>query len=207
MSRFQKDDAYFRRAKREGFAARSIYKLEEIDRKHRLFRKGLRVLDLGCAPGSWLQYIARRIGPEGVAVGVDLSEVKISLPPWVTVFQDDMYHMDLETIRAVVTRFDLVVSDAAPSTTGVAWADHARSVELARRSFELARELLRPGGTWVAKVFQGEDLPAFRTDASRAFKKLAQTKPKSSRDRSVEIFLVGLGLKGGKDRPERSSEE
>lgn len=201
MSRFQKDDAYFRRAKREGFAARSIYKLEEIDRKHRLFRKGLRVLDLGCAPGSWLQYIARRVGPEGVAVGVDLSEVKISLPEWVTVFQGDMYHMDLDEIRAVVPRFDLVVSDAAPSTTGVVWADHARSVELARRSWELARELLRPGGTWVAKVFQGEDLPSFRTEVSGAFRKLSQTKPKSSRDRSVEIFLVGVGLKGEDNRP------
>lgn len=200
MNRFQKDDTYFRRARREGFAARSVYKLQEIDRKHRLFRKGMRVLDLGCAPGSWLQYIARRIGPDGLAVGVDLSEVKIDLPAWVTVLQDDIFHIDLERLRAAAPRFDAVVSDAAPGTTGVAWADHARSVELVRRSFEIAGELLSPGGSWVAKVFQGEDLPALRTEVSASFHKLNQAKPKSSRSGSVEIFLIGHGWKGEEER-------
>ncbi len=196
MSRFNKEDPWFRRAKREGFAARSVYKLREIDRKHRLFRPGQSVLDLGCAPGSWLQYAARRVGPSGVVAGVDLSDVKIDLPGWVTVIRADLYDLDLERLRAVANRFDRVISDAAPATTGVAWADHARSVELARRSFEIARLLLRPGGTWVAKVFQGEDYPPFRAEVLPAFRKLVESKPKSSRKRSVEIFLVGIGLIG-----------
>ena len=196
MSRFNKEDPWFHRAKREGFAARSVYKLRESDKRHHLFRPGQKVLDLGCAPGSWLQYVARRVGPHGAVAGVDLSEVKITLPEWVTVIRADMYHLDLEQLRGVARRFDHVISDAAPATTGVAWADHARSVELARRSFTIAGELLRPGGAWVAKVFQGEDYPPFRTEVRSAFRKLAESKPKSSRQRSVEIFLVGIGLIG-----------
>jgi len=167
MSRFNKEDPWFHRAKREGFAARSVYKLREIDKRHHLFRPGQKVLDLGCAPGSWLQYVARRVGPHGAVAGGDLSEVKITLPEWVTVIRADMYHLDLEQLRGV-----------------------------ARRSFEIAGELLRPGGAWVAKVFQGEDYPPFRTEVRSAFRKLAESKPKSSRQRSVEIFLVGLGLIG-----------
>jgi len=92
--------------------------------------------------------------------------------------------------------FDLLLSDAAPKTTGVVFADHARSVELARRTLEIARAVVREGGAWLCKVFQGEDLPAFRAEARRSFRKLIEEKPKSSRDRSVEIFLLGLGRIG-----------
>jgi 23S rRNA (uridine2552-2'-O)-methyltransferase len=194
MNRFDPKDHYFRRAKREGYAARSLYKLEEIDRKHRILRPGDRVVDLGCAPGSWLQYAAGKVGPKGLVVGVDLAEVNASLPPFVHVLRADILALAPETLLAFAPRFDALLSDAAPATTGVPFADHARSIELARRTLELARAVLRPGGVWLCKVFQGEELDSLRADARSSFRSLVEAKPKSSRDRSVEMFLFGRGL-------------
>ncbi|MFH1680188.1 MAG: RlmE family RNA methyltransferase [Candidatus Eisenbacteria bacterium] len=195
---------FFRRAKREGYAARSLYKLEEIDRKHRLIRPGDRVVDLGCAPGSWLQYVSRRVGPEGLVVGVDIEEVRIALPPFVRVLRADLLALEPEELLAFAPRYDLLLSDAAPKTTGVPFADHARSVELARKTLELARAVVRPGGGWLCKVFQGEELESFRREARLCFDRLLESKPKSSRDRSNEVFLLGLGLAGG---PEKAGPE
>ncbi len=186
---------FFRQAKKDGFAARSVYKLEEINQRDRLIRKGSIILDLGCAPGSWLQYAAKQVGPNGRIVGVDPTPVTVSLPSHVHVIQGDMYALHPDEIRKwAPDGFHLVMSDAAPKTTGIPFADHARSVELARRSLELAIALLRPGGSWLAKVFQGEDLPPLRDEARKRFRKFMERKPKSSRDRSVEVFLVGIGF-------------
>ncbi len=201
MSRFNKNDSYFRKAKREGFAARSIYKLEEIDARLGILRKGNAVLDLGCAPGSWLQYAARKVGPDGVVVGVDLTAVKIKLPPHAHTLQQDMYELDLDALREYAPRFDVILSDAAPNTTGIPFADQARSIELVRHSLHICSQLLKRNGRWVAKVFQGEDLPALQSDARARFSAVKMQKPKSSRDHSVEVFLVGTGY-----RPEGDSE-
>jgi 23S rRNA (uridine2552-2'-O)-methyltransferase len=153
------------------------------------------VVDLGCAPGSWLQYIAGKVGPSGIVVGVDLTQVRIRPSPFVQLLREDILALAPETLLTWAPAFDLVLSDAAPQTTGVPFADHARSVELARRTLLLARAVLRPGGSWLCKVFQGEEYEAFRAEARVSFGKLHELKPKSSRDRSVEVFLLGTGLR------------
>lgn len=183
-------DHYFHKAKREGFAARSAYKLEEIDRKQRLFRSGLRVLDLGCAPGSWLQYAAGRVGPKGCVVGVDVQPVSIALPERVRVVAGDVFDLPLAGLAPDGQRFDLVLSDMAPKTTGVPSADADRSAELALRALAVADAVLKPGGDLLVKVFQGARLVEVRKAFAARFKRVSLEKPPASRSESVEIFLL-----------------
>jgi 23S rRNA (uridine2552-2'-O)-methyltransferase len=189
-------DHYATRARREGFAARSAYKLEEIDRRRRLLRPGQRVLDLGCAPGSWLQYAARRVGPSGQVLGVDLEPVGLALPPQVRVITADVLALSGEELLGEGPPFDLVLSDMAPRTSGIKGADAARSAGLARRALALAASLLRPGGALLVKVFQGAELPALRKEFAAAFERVSLEKPKASRAESVEVFLLGQGRRG-----------
>lgn len=191
-----RQDHYFHKAKREGFAARSIYKLEEIDRKHRILRKGQRVLDLGCAPGSWLQYAAGVIGPTGRLFGIDLKPVQVGLPPHVTVMQGDAFHTPVETMLGEGQRFDVVLSDMAPSTIGNPFTDHVRSVELCERVLAVADASLKVGGTVVCKSFEGEDTPKLAAAFRIRFSELKRLKPKGTRTESVELFFIGLGFKG-----------
>jgi len=198
-------DAYFRQAKQAGYAARSVYKLEEIDRKQRLLRPGQRVLDLGCAPGSWLQYAAARVGPKGRVVGVDLQPVEVDLPEWVRTVEADIFLEPPGALLAaggllgfdlpVLGGFDVVLSDMAPKTTGIPSADAARSAELALRALALAREVLRPGGDALVKIFQGARLPEVRQAFAAVFERVSLEKPLASRSESVEIFLLGRGLR------------
>ena len=196
-------DSYFHQAKRDGYAARSAYKLEEIDRKRRLLRSGMRVLDLGCAPGSWLQYAARRVGEEGRVVGVDLREVTASLPPAVTVLQADVFDLDPAQLAGSVEgeeregeRFDVILSDMAPATSGIKQADAARSAQLAEQALHLAERCLLTGGALLVKIFQGAELQGVRERFRREFEQVTLEKPKSSRSESVEVFLLGQGRRG-----------
>jgi 23S rRNA (uridine2552-2'-O)-methyltransferase len=187
-------DHYFREAKREGFAARSIYKLAEIDRRRGLLKPGQRVLDLGSAPGSWLQYAAERVGPRGRVVGVDLQPIRQVLPPNVTPIEGDAFELPPERLMGGGDRpFQLVLSDLAPNTTGIPSADAARSARLVERALELAQALLEPGGALLAKAFQGAELPALRAAFGQSFETVTLEKPKASRSESVEIFLLGRG--------------
>ncbi len=188
-------DHYFRRARQEGFAARSVYKLEEIDRRRRLLRKGQRVLDLGAAPGSWLQYAAGRVGPKGRVVGVDLQPLQVKLPPQARALRGDAFELAAAELLAGGPAFDVLLSDMAPKTTGVPAADAARSAELVLRALALAHEVLRPGGALLAKVFQGGRLPELRQGFRSAFEQVTLEKPKASRAESVEVFLLGQGLR------------
>ncbi|MEE8396326.1 MAG: RlmE family RNA methyltransferase [bacterium] len=186
-------DHYFHKARREGHASRSIYKLEEIDRRHRLLRRGQRVLDLGAAPGSWLAYAAGRVGPSGSAVGLDLQQIREKFPPNVTLLQGDVFASEPATLLAGGRPFDVVLSDMAPPTSGIKAADAARSAELALRALELAGPLLAPGGALLAKVFQGARMAELRAAFAETFSKVTLEKPKASRAESVEIFLLGMG--------------
>jgi 23S rRNA (uridine2552-2'-O)-methyltransferase len=194
-------DPYFHKAKREGFAARSIYKLEQIDKKRRLLKNGMRVLDLGAAPGSWMQYAAARVGPGGRVVGVDLQPVTVSLPDHASAIEADVFSLTVESLAAEFCSqesgalFDLLLSDMAPKTTGIPSADAARSAELVLRCLELSEGLLAPGGALLAKIFQGSRLDEVRKAFAGAFAKVSLEKPKASRAESVEIFLLGLGKK------------
>jgi 23S rRNA (uridine2552-2'-O)-methyltransferase len=185
-------DIFRTRAQAEGYVARAVYKLKEIDEKYRLFQRGQRVLDLGCSPGSWLQYIASRVGPRGLVLGVDAAPLTIRVAPPLYFLQGEVQSLDLETIKAHSPVFDVVVSDLAPKTTGVREVDQQRSLELARQALELARQLLKAGGHFLVKVFAGPDLPDLTAVLNREFRTLRQVKPAGSRPASRELYLLGL---------------
>jgi 23S rRNA (uridine2552-2'-O)-methyltransferase len=188
-------DHYFHKAKRDGYVARSAYKLEEIDKKHRLLRKGNLVLDLGCSPGSWLQYAAGKVGEQGQVLGVDLQTVKLSLPKNVKVLQADIFEMTVKDFEMNGGMVDVVLSDMAPKTTGIRDTDAQRSYALNQQVLELSGDLLRPHGTLMVKAFQGAPLEQLRREFSSSFAQVKLCKPKSSRSESVEIFLLGLNKK------------
>ncbi len=184
-------DHYFKKAKKEKYPARSVYKLKEADQKYRLFRRGQLVLDLGAAPGSWSKYVLERVGPKGLVVAIDLSPLKISAPN-LLFFQEDVFSVTPQKIRERVEgqSFDAVLSDMAPKTTGDRSGDHFRSVELAQRALELAKELLKPGGVFLVKVFEGEAFPRFVEEVKREIGPVKRFRPKSTRSESREIFVL-----------------
>lgn len=189
-------DHYTRRAKAQGFEARSVFKLQEIDRRFQVLRGAKRVVDLGCHPGSWSQLVARR--PGVALVGVDIQETP-SYPG--TFLQGSIYEVDPEAIRgALGGPADLVLSDMAPSTTGARLKDHVDQIELVRGAWALAQELLVPGGTIAFKVFEGEDAPALVQAIRPAFDKIKRLRPSATRKESREVFLVGLSFTPVPDR-------
>lgn len=188
-------DHYSRRAKKEQFPARSVYKLKEIQKKFRLINKGDNVLDLGCFPGSWLLYAADLTGGEGRVVGIDLKPVTLKLPPHAKVFPGDILSMDADFFKSLGNDFNLVISDMAPATTGNKHVDSARSYHLCRAALSIAQTVLLPGGAFVCKIFHGEDFTLFKDAVKSAFTKHKIFKPQSSRKASKEIFIIGLGKK------------
>ena len=187
-------DHYFKKARKQGFPARSVYKLEEAQKKYRFLKPGQTVLDLGAYPGSWSRYAAGVAGPEGLVVAVDIQKPGV-MPDNACVLQRDVYDLKLSELREISPYFDVVLSDMAPKTTGHKDVDHFRSIALAERALVLARELLKPGGTFFCKVFQGEDFPSFRDNCRESFRSVRIVKPKSSRPESVELFLLCTGRK------------
>jgi 23S rRNA (uridine2552-2'-O)-methyltransferase len=201
MSRSKLDDRATRRdrfhqqAKREGFLARAVYKLTELDEKFGLFAAGDRVLDLGCAPGSWLQYARQRIGERGVLVGLDRAPLARELPG-ARIVVGDVMAIDPAVLRGELPAFDVVLSDMAPDTSGIRSLDQARSETLFERALEIAIAVLAPGGNFVGKLFQGPDFKRL-TEAVRARFALAKTaKPAGSRQISIEQYVVGKGFRG-----------
>ena len=188
-------DHYFHKAKHEGYVARSAYKLEEVDKKHRLLSSGKLVLDLGCSPGSWLQYAAGKVGEKGRVLGVDLDPVKLSLPKNVKVLQADIFEMTVNDLKMNGGMVDVILSDMAPKTTGIRAMDAQRSFALNNQVLKLSGNLLRPHGAILLKAFQGATLAQLRCELSNSFTQVKLFKPKSSRSESVEIFLLGLNKK------------
>jgi 23S rRNA (uridine2552-2'-O)-methyltransferase len=183
-------DAYGRRAKREGFAARSVYKLEEIHRRVRLFRQGQRVLDLGAFPGSWTQFAAEKVGGKGVVVGIDRTEFKGTLPANARMVQGDVTNLDPAVLGD--STFDAVISDMAPNTSGDRTRDMYLSYELVMAALEIAKKHLVPGGTFVAKIFQGGEFEEARARLREVFDQVRIIRPKATRSESYEVFLIGL---------------
>ena len=188
-------DHYFHKAKRNGYVARSAYKLEEIDKKHRIIRKGNLVLDLGCSPGSWLQYASRKVGEEGEVLGVDLKPVNHSLPAHVKVLQADIFELTAKDLEMSGGMVDVILSDMAPKTTGIRATDGQQSFALNQQVLQLAEELLKPQGMLLVKAFQGAPLDDLLSTFRDTFAKVKLCKPKSSRAESVEIFILGMGKK------------
>lgn len=191
---YKRPDAFTRAAKAQGYPARSVFKLEEIDRRARVFRAGQRVLDLGAAPGSWSMFAAKQIGPSGKLLAVDLSPLTVALGPGSTAVQGDALALENRDL-ALFAPYDVVLSDMAPSTSGSKIADQARSYELFMRAVAVATELLAPGGTFVGKIFMSDDFPKARQALSALCSEVRVIRPEGTRSTSPEIFLVGLRRK------------
>lgn len=186
-------DHFHQRAQREGFRARAVFKLEELDRAHKLFERGDRVLDLGCAPGSWLQYAASRVGPDGALVGIDRTPVTGVAGARLLV--GDVFTVTPEELRGELAAFDVVLSDMAPDTSGVRHLDQARSEALFERALDLAEATLAPGGRFVGKLFQGPDFKRLVDRCRASFEQVKTVKPASSRQFSIEQYVVAKGLR------------
>ncbi|MDJ0803799.1 MAG: RlmE family RNA methyltransferase [Desulfobacterales bacterium] len=186
-------DHYTQRARKDKFPARSVYKLQEIQKRFHIIRRGDRVLDLGCAPGAWTQFAAGIAGPGGAVVGIDLKTVDLALPEHVRVLQGDVLAPDAEVTAALAPGFRAVISDMAPATTGHRDVDAARSFTLCEAALNIARAHLQPGGHFVCKIFQGPDFEAFVREVRSAFSTQRLYKPQSSRKASREIFVIGKG--------------
>jgi len=185
------DDEFVRRAKLEGWRSRAVYKLIEIQEKDRILKPNMTVVDLGAAPGAWSQYAARAVGHRGRVIAVDL--LPMDPLPGVEFIQGDF--RDQETLDALETALGdvapgLVMSDMAPNISGVPSVDQPRARYLAELALEFARARLTPGGALVTKVFQGEGSEALVREARRDFGTVRTRKPKASRDRSREVYLV-----------------
>lgn len=189
------EDHYSRRAKKERFPARSVFKLQEIQSKHHLIKKGDKVLDLGCAPGSWLLYAANLTGNKGQVVGIDLKPVSEKVPPHVRIYNGDILTLDDRFFESLGKDFNVVVSDMSPATTGNKHVDSARSYNLCQAALSIAQTLLIPGGSFVCKIFQGEDFKEFSDAVRSVFKSHKIFKPQASRKASKEIYIIGLGKK------------
>lgn len=194
MTYKREPDRYTHRAKKEGFAARSVYKLEEIDKRLRLLKPGGRVLDLGAAPGSWTQYAGPKVGPKGKVVALDLEPLRVPVPPHVKVLRLDIFATPIEELQALGP-FDVVLSDMAPHTSGVREADVARSEALVECAVHLAAKLLVPNGNMVAKIFQGSGFEDIRKTMRGFFNEVRVLKPEAIRKESKELYLAGLGRK------------
>jgi 23S rRNA (uridine2552-2'-O)-methyltransferase len=189
-------DRFHQKAKREGFAARAVYKLEEIDQRHGVFERGMtRVLDLGCAPGSWLQYARQRIGPSAQLVGLDRGPLQRP-PPGARIVVGDVMTVAIAELLGELPAFDIVLSDMAPDTTGIRHLDQVRSEALFERALEIAQAVLAPGGNFVGKLFQGPDFKRLTETVRARFAVQRTAKPASSRQISIEQYVIGKGFRG-----------
>jgi len=192
QSPYSKPDARTRAAKAKGFPARSVFKLEEIDKRLHLLRAGMHVLDLGAAPGSWSLYAANRVGERGRVLAVDLSEISQRFPDNVVVIRGDALALDNAALQTFAP-YDVVLSDMAPATSGNKLRDHARSFELFMRALEVAVALGKPGSSFVGKLFMSEDFQAARQAVREHFDREQTIRPSGTRSVSSEVFLVGVG--------------
>ena len=190
------EDHYSRQAKKDNYPARSVYKLQEIQSRNKIIKKGDRVLDLGCSPGSWTLYASAMAGEKGSVVGLDIKPVTVDLPGNARVYICDILSIDDETLSSVGNDFNVVISDMAPATTGSKSVDSARSYDLCMAAFDIANRVLSPGGSFVCKIFQGDDFKKFSDMVKAAYETHRIFKPQSSRKASKEIYIIGLRFKG-----------
>jgi 23S rRNA (uridine2552-2'-O)-methyltransferase len=190
------NDPYVQRSKKEGYRSRSAYKLIEIDERDKLLRPGMVLVDLGAAPGGWSQVAARRLGPQGKVIAIDLLEMEpVS---GVTFIQGDFgSKKGLQAVEAALQgrRADLVVSDMAPNMTGIPVTDQARSMNLAELARDFALLHLQPDGALLIKIFQGAGYDEYLLSLRRAFRKVVVRKPDASRGESAEQYLLARGLR------------
>jgi 23S rRNA (uridine2552-2'-O)-methyltransferase len=191
-----KKDYYYRKAKQEKYRSRAAFKLKQLNKKFKIVKKGDVVLDMGAAPGGWMQVLREIVGDKGLVLGVDLNDIRPIKSENVRAIKGDFTKAEVaREIKGIIQRADAVVSDASPDISGVWDIDHFRSVELSRNALLIARDVLKPGGNFLIKVFQGAETEEFFREVKDAFGYAKRTKPKASRDTSAEIYIVGKGLR------------
>ncbi|SMP76120.1 23S rRNA Um-2552 2'-O-methyltransferase [Desulfonatronum zhilinae] len=190
-------DHYFQRAKQDNYPARSVYKLKEADKRFKLLRPGQKVLDLGASPGSWSLYAAGKVGPSGRVLALDLNPLTIDLPEQALFMQGDVFDESGDGYRLILETapFDVVLSDMAPRTTGVKFADQARSLDLADQALALCKACLIKGGSFVVKFFEAQEAKQLLDEMRTVFSRVQGFKPKSSRAESKEMFYIATGKK------------
>ncbi len=189
---YKPKDHYFKKAKAEGYPARSVYKLQQIDQKHKIIKPGYRVLELGCCPGSWLKYCAQAVGNKGLVLGVDIKKLNIILPHNAHFICADVNKLPTGQLEAISKTFEAIISDMAPSTTGIKLVDEQASLALAEIALNLAQAFLSPQGNLLIKVFEGEDLDLFLAKTKKQFHKVHIIRPKAIRKGSCEVYVLGL---------------
>jgi 23S rRNA (uridine2552-2'-O)-methyltransferase len=193
---FNRKDAFYKKAKQEGYKSRAAYKLMEINKKYSLIKKGDIVLDAGAAPGGWSQVALDIIGEKGKVVGVDLLELRGIENNNFTFIQGDLTKKDtLDQVLAICDKYDVVISDAAPNTSGQKFVDHANSIEIVKLIFEFAKKVLKNNGNFLFKLFDGEDREKFIKELKLKFSMVKIIKPDSTRKNSFEIYVVCKGMK------------
>ena len=196
---YTRHDAYYHKAKAAGYAARSVYKLDEIQQRFKLIKKGARVLDLGCAPGAWLQLAAQLVGQNGRVVGIDLNGIKLELPVWVKTLQGDIRETSPEQLTELGGgTFHVALSDLAAHTTGIRSFDQARTAQLIEDAFALAAQVLKAGGAFACKIFDGPDVKRFVRQLEQRFAKVQILRPQATRSHSKEIYIIAKNY-----RPQR----
>lgn len=191
-----KKDGYWRMAKKEGYRSRASYKLIQLNRKFRLIKKNSYVLDIGCAPGGWMQVARQIVGENGYVLGVDIKKIELFHEENVEFLQKDITDADLiPMIKERVTAFDVVISDISPNITGIWDVDHFRSIELSEKALHLAVELLCVHGNFLVKVFQGESTQEFFEKVNCHFAYTKISTPKASRKSSAEVYIIGKNFK------------
>ncbi len=194
MCAYRKKDGFYRKAKEEGYRSRAVYKLKQIDERFNIFRKGDIVVDLGAAPGSWSQYAVERVGEDNV-MAIDLQRIRDI--DGVTVYRADVTdEVEMQRMAIIAGEVNVVISDMAPDITGNYSMDHARSIYLARSALDFCGRVLKEGGVFVVKVFQGEDFKNFLDELEKFFYSVRCHSPKASRDSSSEMYVIAKGFKG-----------
>ncbi len=187
----RQNEFYATLAKKEGYPARSVYKLKEIDQKYKIIKENNRVLDLGSAPGSWLLYISQKVGNKGRVIGVDIEEIKIPQKANIVFIKKSIFDLKKPDFK---NKFDAVVSDLSPKTSGIKFLDTGKSLELAEKSFEIAKSVLRPGGNFICKIFESESSGAFFKKVKNCFDFAKRFKPKATIKKSKEFYIIGKGF-------------
>lgn len=189
-------DHYFKKAKKENFVARSVYKLEEIDQKFKILKRSDVILDLGSSPGSWSQFCLKKVDNQGKVIGIDLNPVTFKDPRYIF-YQQDIFETNWDELKSShkIEYFNVVLSDMAPKTTGIKITDQARSLDLCLKALEIAEQFLQVNGHFVCKFFHSDDYKNLLLQMKKMFKQVEALKPESTRKISKEIFLVGLGKK------------
>ncbi|MDX2469606.1 MAG: RlmE family RNA methyltransferase [SAR324 cluster bacterium] len=191
----QVQDHYYKKAKQDGYQARSAYKLEEVQAKNKILEKGYKVLDLGCYPGSWMQYISKLIGPKGLVLGVDRTLLTMGLQPNMKYLQADILELDLNQLKEFAPYWDVVVSDMAPNTTGNRIVDSEGSWNVCAMAMDAAQLFLKTGGSCLVKSLQGVAQERLIMRMRAEYSKVKTVKPDSSRSESKEVFVLGQGKK------------